>query len=354
MNSALQTQRRLFILLLLALFVLILFIFRPFLMSLTLGTLFAVLFYPLYQWFLKLFRNYRYVASFFSTLIVVLFIFVPISLVGSLVASQLSGIVEHQVIPFIERGELIDLLQKWNVNIKSHMAQIEEAFSIQINLKALTATAIKKGAQIVSQYSPNVLAQTIGFAIQSFITLIVVFFLFVEGKGLFLELIRISPLKESHEVTLATEMKNMIYSVIYGSFVTAIVQGILAGVGFYFLGIRGYLVWGTLTFLFSFIPILGAGSVWIPATIILFLLGETKSGIILMIYGAVIISGVDNILKPLLIGSRNKIHPLLLFLSIVGSLLLLGPVGILFGPVVIAMFMAALKIYKQDYLENSV
>lgn len=348
-----QTQRRIFIYFLLGLFVLIVFIFKPFLISLTLGTILVVLFYPLYEWLLKKFRNRRYLASFTSTFLVVIFIFLPISLIGSLVASQLSSIVENQVIPFINRGDLIDLLQKWNWNIKSHLTQIENAFNIQINLKAVAATAIKQGAQYISAYSPNVLAQTVSFVLQTFVTLIVVFFLFVEGYGLYLELIKITPLKDSHEITLAVEIKNMIYSVIYGSFVTAITQGILAGLGFYFLNIQGYLVWGAVTFLFSFIPILGAGAVWLPAALILFLIGETKSGIILTLYGAVIISGIDNILKPLLMRGKNKIHPLLLFLSIIGSLLLIGPLGILFGPIIIAVFMASLKIYKQDYLQRS-
>ncbi len=350
MTTSFETQRRLFVLFLLGLFVLIVFIFRPFLISLILGTILVILFYPLYQWLLQKFRNYRYLASFFTTFLVVLFIFVPVTLIGSLVASQLSNIVENQVIPFINRGDLIDLLQKWNWNIKSHLTQIENVFNVQINLKAMAATAIKQGAQYISAYSPNVLAQTVSFTLQTFITLIVVFFLFVEGYGLYLELIRISPLKESHEITLAVEIKNMIYSVIYGSFVTALTQGILAGIGFYFLGIQGYLVWGALTFLFSFIPLLGAGSVWVPAAIIFFLLGETKNGIILTLYGAIIISGIDNILKPILMRGKNKIHPLLLFLSIIGSLLLIGPLGILFGPIIVAVFMAALKIYKQDYL----
>ncbi len=348
-----ETQRRIFIYFLLGLFVLIVFIFKPFLISLTLGTILVVLFYPLYEWLLKKFRKQRYLASFFSTFLVVIFIFLPISLIGSLVATQLSSLVENQVIPFIDRGDLVDLLQKWNWNIKSHLTQIENAFNIQINLKAVAASAIKQGAQYISAYSPNVLAQTVGFVLQTFVTLIVVFFLFVEGYGLYLELIKITPLKDSHEITLAVEIKNMIYSVIYGSFFTALTQGVLAGLGFYFLGIQGYLVWGAVTFLFSFIPLLGAGAVWVPAALILFLIGETRSGIILTLYGAVIISGIDNILKPLLMRGKNKIHPLLLFLSIIGSLLLIGPLGILFGPIIIAVFMASLKIYKKDYLKKS-
>jgi predicted PurR-regulated permease PerM len=244
---------------------------------------------------------------------------------------------------------MVDLLKNWNVHMQDYITRIEQTFRIQINLKSMAANTVKQFALYVYQYSPGVLAQTVTFFFQGFLMVIVVFFLFVEGKGLYNEIVVLSPMKTSHENALAREMKNMIYAVVYGSFVTALVQGFLAGIAFYFLGIQGYLVWGSLTFLFSFIPILGAGSVWVPAAVILFLLGEVKSAVFLTFYGALVISGIDNVLKPLLMRGKNKLHPLLLFLSIMGGLLFAGPIGILLGPVTLAVFLAALKIYKQDY-----
>jgi predicted PurR-regulated permease PerM len=349
MNQAPQTQRRAFLLFLLGLLTLFVFILRPFLVPLLLGGVLVLLFYPLYNWFLKFFRGHRYPASFCATFVVTVFLFLPGGLIVSLVVNQLLGMVD-QVTQFVEKGQMVELLKNWNLHLQDYITQIEETFHIHVNLKAMAANTVKQFALYVYQYSPGVLAQTVTFFFQGFLMVIVVFFLFVEGKGLYNEIVVLSPMKMSHENALALEMKNMIYAVVYGSFVTAMVQGFLAGIAFYFLGIKGYLVWGSLTFLFSFIPILGAASVWVPATAILFLLGEVKSAVFLIFYGALVISGIDNVLKPLLMRGKSRLHPLLLFLSIMGGLLFAGPIGILLGPITLAVFLAALRIYKKEYL----
>lgn len=345
-------QKRAFVFLLLGIFTLLLFILKPFFMPLIMAFILVLLFYPLYTWFLKLCRGKAYIASFLTTFSITVFIFLPAALIASLVTNQILGLVD-QAVQFVDKAHLLENFQQWNVAFQQYLTNLEQTFHIDINLRAIAANAVKQFAYYVYQYSPGVLAQTLGFFAYAFIMLIVVFFLFVEASGLYQEFIRLSPLEDKHERTLAQEMKDMIYAVIYGSFITALVQAILAGAAFYFLNIQGYLVWGSLTFLFSFIPILGAGSVWVPAAIILFLTGHTKSAIILTIYGAFVISMVDNFLKPLLMRGKNKIHPLLLFLSIIGGLALVGPIGILLGPITIAVFLAALKIYKQDYLGNT-
>ncbi len=346
-NPALQ--KRAFVFLLLGIFILLLFILKPFFMPLIMAFILVLLFYPLYIWCLKICRGKAYIASFLTTFSIIAFIFVPAALIASLITNQILGLVDQAVL-FVDKAHLLDNVQQWNVNLQHYLTQIEQTFHIDINLRAVATNAVKQFAYYVYQYSPGVVGQTLGFFIQSFIMLIVVFFLFVEAKGLYQEFIRLSPIEDKHERTLAQEMKDMIYAVIYGSFITALVQAILAGGAFYFLNIKGYLVWGSLTFLFSFIPILGAASVWVPAAIILFLTGNTKTAIILTLYGAFVISTVDNFLKPLLMRGKNKIHPLLLFLSIIGGLALVGPIGILLGPITVAVFLAALKIYKQDYL----
>jgi predicted PurR-regulated permease PerM len=349
MSTLLQSQRRAFVIFLVALFILLLFVLKPFFLSFMVGGVLVIVFYPVYEYFLRFTRGRPYVSSLMATLGVTFFLLIPGALIASLVASQLFGVTD-QVVQWVNSGQFYDLMKKWNLNLQHDISLIEKTFRIEVNVKALAANAVKQVAFYMYQYSPGVLAQTMSFFVHAFIMIVVVFFLFVEGKGLYKEAILISPMKDAHENALALEMRNMINAVVRGSFATAVIQGILAGIIFYFLDIQGYFVWGALTFLFSFIPIIGAAGVWVPAAIILFLVGETKSGIILTLYGVFVISMVDNLLKPLLMGGKNRVHPLLLFLSIMGGISLAGPVGILLGPITVAVFLAALKIYKQDYL----
>jgi len=343
-----KTERRTFIYFLFLLSLALLFLFKPFLMPIILAIVLVVLFYPLYAALLKLTRGHPYLASFLTTFSMTAFLFVPATLMASLVTHQLVGMV-GSITNFIEQDAWTQQIDQWNVHFQTLLTQLEQTFQIQINLRGMATNAVKGLAVYVYQYSPSVVTQTFSFFLQAFVMLVVVFFLFVEGKKLYREFILISPLRDEHENELAAEMKGMIYAVVYGSFFTALVQCFLATLAFYFLGVPGFLVWGALTFLLAFVPIVGAAGVWIPATIILFLSGNTTQGIILAIYGTLIISGIDNVLKPLLIRGRSNLHPVILFLAIMGGLQWVGPLGILLGPVVVAVFLAALKIYKKDY-----
>jgi len=343
-----KNEKRAFIYLLLLLFVALLFLFKPFLMPIILATVLAVLFYPLYSTLLKVTRNRPYIASFLSTFSMTAFLFVPATLMASLVTHQLIGMVSS-INNFIEQDALNKQVDQWSGYFQNLLGQVEQTFQIQVNLRGMATNAVKNLAVYVYQYSPSVVTQTFSFFLQAFIMLVVVFFLFVEGKKLYREFILISPLKDEHENELAAEMKGMIYAVVYGSFFTALVQCFLATLAFYFLGVPGFLVWGALTFLLAFVPIVGAAGVWIPATLILFISGHTTQAIILALYGTLIISGIDNVLKPLLIRGRSNLHPVILFLAIMGGLQWVGPLGILLGPVLVAVFLAALKIYKKDY-----
>ncbi len=349
MSTLLQVQKRAFILFLLALLILFLFLLKPFLLSITLGAILVILFYPIYLRLLRAVRGRRYVASAFTTFTMIAFLVLPATIITTLVIDQLSSVVDR-VMHFVETGELMALLQKWNVNGQHYLQLIEQRLNFPLNIKGMVGSTVRAIFSSIPQYSPAVLGQTVSFILQGFITLIVVFFLFVEGSAIYHEFIAISPLKDSHENALAIETRNMIYSVIYGSFFTALAQGCLAGIAFYFLKIEGALVWGSVTFMFSFIPLLGATTVWLPASIILLLLGDMRGGIFLMIYGVLVISGIDNILKPMLMKGKNQVHPVLLFLTIMGGLKLFGPLGILLGPIITAVFIAAIKIYKQEYL----
>jgi predicted PurR-regulated permease PerM len=136
-------------------------------------------------------------------------------------------------------------------------------------------------------------------------------------------------------------------------FLTALAQGCLAGAGFAVAGVPVPVLLGLFTFTNSFIPFLGAASVWIPSAFWLFMQGQHVAALGLALYGALVISVVDNILKPLIIGERTKVPVLLLFFTILGGLKVYGFLGIFLGPIIIALGMAFLTIYREVYLRPS-
>ena len=132
--------------------------------------------------------------------------------------------------------------------------------------------------------------------------------------------------------------------------VVPVVQGILAGIGFFMFGVPSPLVWGTAVILAATVPLVGSPLAWLPACGYLLVQGATGPALGLFVYCTVVVSGSDNVVKPLLLSGSAKIHPLMGFLSIIGGVLAFGVFGFLIGPVVLSLVLSAIRIYRLDVL----
>ncbi len=341
-------ERRAFLVALSFLGICFLFLLKPFMIAISLAIIITTLLHPVYIFFLKRFKGRRYLASFVTTLITFLVLVLPFTVIVVLLVSQ-----------------ALDILSSWNIDgfftaitsrslfqeyIDPVLAVIEQKLHVEISLAPLVSQFGKEAIHYVYSYSPQVLGRTAGVIFNFFIMHFSIYFLFVEGRDLLKVVLDLSPLKEKYEKRLAGEFRNMIYATVYGYLMTALFQAFMAGFGFWVVGLDAFLVFATITFFMSLVPLVGAAAVWIPITIWLFMQGDTKSSIFLGIYGAVIISGIDNIIKPLIMRGKANIHILLILFSLLGGISLFGPIGILFGPVITAMFVASIRIYREDFL----
>jgi predicted PurR-regulated permease PerM len=177
------------------------------------------------------------------------------------------------------------------------------------------------------------------------------FFFFRDGKGICEELITLIPMKESEKIKISTIFSNTIDAVIMGSLAIAVVQGLLVGLIFWVLGISYPVIAGAVSFVLSILPLVGAVIVWAPVGIYLLFTGAIVKGIILLLFGALVISTVDNVLRTLIIGGRVRLPTLFLLLSIIGGIQYFGFSGIVLGPVLLAVFISFIEIYKQTYKE---
>jgi predicted PurR-regulated permease PerM len=155
------------------------------------------------------------------------------------------------------------------------------------------------------------------------------------------------PLPDQDSSRLLSWTESAIHATIYGRFAVAAVQGILGGLMFWFLGLGAPLLWGTLMILFSLVPMLGAFIIWVPAAIILTIQGTWVKALILTIWGGLVIGLVDNLLYPLIVGDRLRVHSLLIFFSAIGGLAAFGASGIVLGPVVLAVAMGLIQLWQQ-------
>ncbi|MDP3765715.1 MAG: AI-2E family transporter, partial [Nanoarchaeota archaeon] len=148
------------------------------------------------------------------------------------------------------------------------------------------------------------------------------------------------------------------YGVFYGNITIAIVQGILGIIGFALLGVPSPILWGFVMMLFALVPYFGSAIIWLPAALNLIFIGYLQNdssliirGTILIAYGVLVISTIDNILKPKLIGSKAKIHPILVLIGVLGGLSLFGFIGFILGPLMLALLVTFIDVYEKEKTE---
>jgi predicted PurR-regulated permease PerM len=148
----------------------------------------------------------------------------------------------------------------------------------------------------------------------------------------------------------------MIVSTVYGGAIVAIIQGILGGLAYYLLGISSPVMWGVAMCIMSFVPLVGTFVIWGTASAYFFLTGSMLKGAGLFMYGVLVISMVDNILRPLIIGSRTKMPTILILFSVLGGIKLFGMIGFVAGPLIMAVFLSVLDIFRhiEDDLDDAV
>jgi predicted PurR-regulated permease PerM len=185
-----------------------------------------------------------------------------------------------------------------------------------------------------------------------FLIFITMFFLFRDGPDI-LEILRTSnPLPRAYETEIIQKFQDVSYATFFGNIFTAIVQGSAAAVLFWILGIPSPLFWGAVVAFVALVPIVGAFLVWIPMSAYLYLTGESARAVLVLVLGGLVVSSIDNILKPILIHGRTKMHPLLVFLSVLGGMQVFGFLGILMGPLIVAVFLSFLNFYRLEFQET--
>jgi predicted PurR-regulated permease PerM len=218
-----------------------------------------------------------------------------------------------------------------------------------INWKELLAQGAQSSSKLLVERVTGIAQNLLFFVINFIVALITLFFLLRDGKEFFTRLQRLLPMDREHQQRLFKNIVDAVLAVVHGSLVVGMVQGLLAGLAYYFLGVPFAVLWGVVTGFAALLPVGGSTLVSIPATIYLFLQGETIRAIVLLAWSLGIVGTVDNVLKPLIIGNRLGLPVLFLFFGILGGLALFGALGIVLGPVIFALLRALLALYSEGY-----
>ena len=222
----------------------------------------------------------------------------------------------------------------------------------QVDFQEILDAAIEQVRQSIVGVAPNILGSISELLLGLFIMFFVMFYGFREGQGFITYLKELLPLETGLKDSLFHQMRTVTQAVLYGQVLTAVIQGALGGLGLLVCGVPNALFWGAIMMITAFLPLLGTPLIWVPAGVGLIMDGSMTRGILLLIYGATIVMNIDNFLRPRLVSGRSNVHPVLILIGVLGGLRVFGFVGMLVGPLVMAILVALIKFYEQNYMRR--
>jgi len=217
----------------------------------------------------------------------------------------------------------------------------------QFNSEQFVAERLKSLGGAIAGRTLGFVGGAVGFVVEIFFVIFTMYYLFRDGERMRQAVYNVMPLDDRRAHEIIDRTQEVISASVYGVLVIALIQGALGGLAFWVLGLPSPLLWGVVMVFLSMIPMAGAFVVWVPAALYLVATGEWGKAILLTIWGALVIGSVDNFLRPKLVGEKTRLHELLIFFSVLGGLQVFGVIGLVLGPVVVAITIALLDVLRQ-------
>lgn len=317
-------------------------VLKPFFSPIAWSIVFSVLFYPMYLFILRHVRSAT-VAAIIVLLVITAVIVGPVFYISFLLVAEVRYIIQY--VERIDIEAIKGLTQHPTVDgVTKRLTELMGITVEELN-KSIIDGIRQSGRDVVGWFTKR-LGDMIISLLNFILMLLTTFFLLSEGPGFFKKIRDYLPFREEQKDRLAMLVQDIVISTMYGGVIVAIVQGTLGGLVFALVGLPAPVTWGVAMAIFSFLPLIGPFVVWLPAAIYLFIIGEVFRGIALVLIGTFVIGLVDNFLRPYIIGSRIKMSFILLFFSVLGGIKVFGVLGLILGPLVLALFVSVIEVFR--------
>jgi predicted PurR-regulated permease PerM len=333
---------------LLVILALALAVFSHFLLVFAVAASVAVLLSPLDQRLTRALGDRHGLSAGVLVVVVTVVIFAPIFLS--------SIVLGNQAVAFFAwigpRLQLAELQRFWNETLPERIPWLKQAQrDAAPQVAALLAAVLSQFTTWANRFLQGVVAGLTQAFFELLVFLLMLFFLLKDGGKLKREVKRVSPFSSVQEDEILAHVARTVKGVLVAMVVVPMAQGFLAMIGFWILGVPSPVLWGVAVVFAALVPLIGSPLGWVPAVAYLFLDGRTGAALGMLAYGTLVISMIDNVIKPMVLAEAARIHPMLGFLSIIGGILSFGPLGFLVGPVVLSLVLSALRIYRSDILK---
>jgi predicted PurR-regulated permease PerM len=335
MNKTHVIEQYFFLGLLIASAVLVVVIFFPYVSVIILGVALSVLLYPLYQKINGLFpKRINWLASIITILTFLVILGIPLLFLGSIVFNQFQNL--YSSLNVVDSKPLLSSLAQSINNL------LPTGFSFDVQ---------REITNFVASLSGNIkgfFTATLHTVFMLLLAMLTVFYFLKDGVSIRKKIVDMSPLDETQTNTLLKTLTDTINGIMKGYIAIGIAQGLLMGIGLALFGVPHPALWGVVTGIASMVPMIGTAFVSVPAIVYLLIVGSDTSAIGLGIWALTLVGTIDNFLNPLIIGKQTDLPPLVILFSVLGGITMLGPIGILVGPLAVSFFRALLAIYRTE------
>jgi predicted PurR-regulated permease PerM len=322
---------------------------QPFIGAILWSVLLAFLLYPVNRDLRRLVRDRRAVAAALLTIAVIVLVVVPAFLLGVAFTRQAAELFRHLQAAAgryeitrpsdLLRIPVVHQLLQWAETVAPVSIEQVQGWLVNAATTLLALVAATSGAFVV---------EALGTLVSLIITLFLLFFFLRDGEAIVQRALLLVPLGAERQAHLVEHLSAVTRAVVFGSMITAIVQGTLVGIGFALTGLPSPVVFGVLAMVAALVPLVGTALVWVPAAAVLALQGRWGAAVFMVAWGIAVVAGADNVVRPLFISGRAQISTLPVFLGLAGGVAAFGPIGIVLGPVIVALVLALLRFAEES------
>lgn len=308
-------------------------LFRPYFSFLALGGIIAIFLFPVNLHLRKYIKN-KVTSSLIMTLIVLLLIVIPAAYMGYHITKEATSTYQSMM----------------TTDYSKLSSTISRILGVQVNVADFFLPISNFFFSYISKSIPSLIGTITDFTVKLFLMFFLIYYAFKEGDTLLASFMNILPISKSHKDQILDESNRVLYGVMHGQFLVALIQGGLGGLGFWIFGFPSPIFWGFIMVILAFIPFLGTPLVWLPASLLQLSQGNNFGAIGMLLFGGIIVLNIDNVLKPMIIGQRTGLHPMLVLLGIFGGIQFFGIIGMIIGPVIVALCILIIKFFNQDVI----
>lgn len=296
----------------------------------------AALVYPAYER-LEAWIGHRDLAALVGTAVLFFAILIPLVALSFVLVNELRSGIEQVTLQSSDLLAPDSPPRQWLESAGEYFGLDPDQVSAQIGQQ------MEQVPSLLADRTLSFLSGLGGWMLQGGVALFTIFYLLRDGRGIVKMIRWLIPLDPAYTDRLLQRSLEVTYATMYGNIVVALVQGGLVGAAFWVVGIAAPVLWGTVVAVFALLPVIGAPVVWAPAGLVLLYQGRLGPGLGLLLFGFLVVSTVDNLLRAILVSDRAQLHPLIVFFSVLGAIFVFGAVGILIGPILFVVCLSLIE-----------